>query len=99
MPIVFSPAWSPDGKYLLFSGFDFDSVDLYRYELTSRQLMRMTRDMDTESWAFYGPDGNSIYYLCETNGDIKSGCLTLINMVCRLLRQRQSAKRWDISVH
>ena len=33
--------------------------------------MRMTRDMDTESWAFYGPDGNSIYYLCETNGEIQ----------------------------
>jgi Tol biopolymer transport system component len=68
IPGVFSPNWSPDQKYLIFSGFDYISVDLYRYEVSTGHLDRLTNNLDSESWASYAQDGKSIYYLEEKSG-------------------------------
>ncbi|HET9870092.1 MAG TPA: DUF6055 domain-containing protein, partial [bacterium] len=31
--MLFSPAWSPDQRYLVFTGYDDESTDLYRFEI------------------------------------------------------------------
>src|ERR1039457_2959717 len=68
MPGVYSPSWSPDQKYLIFSGFDYVSVDLFRSELSTGHVDRLTNNLDSESWASYSRDGKSIYYLEESSG-------------------------------
>ncbi len=68
MPGIFSPSWSPDQKYLIFSGFDYVSVDLYRYEISTGHVDRLTNNLESESWASYSPDAKSIYYIEETSG-------------------------------
>jgi hypothetical protein len=68
LPSLFSPAWSIDQKYILFSGFDYSSTDLYRFEIATGDLKRLTRDSADKSWAQYSPDGTAIYYLQEDGG-------------------------------
>jgi hypothetical protein len=70
IPIAYSPEWSKDGKYIYFSGFDFTFTDIYRYELSSKHLDRITQDQDNESWEVCSSDGKSLYYLCESNGEV-----------------------------
>jgi hypothetical protein len=69
MPLVYSPAWSSDQKYLLFSGFDYSTVDLYRYEMATQKVDRLTNNSETESWASYTTDGKSVYFLREMSGE------------------------------
>lgn len=69
MPVLYSPAWSPDQKYLIFSGFDYSTVDLYRCEVLTGHLERLTTGLDTKSWGSYSADGKSILYLSETSGE------------------------------
>ncbi|HUO58102.1 MAG TPA: BamA/TamA family outer membrane protein [bacterium] len=69
LPLVYSPAWSPNQKYLVFSGFDYATVDLYRLEVSSGNLERLSHDNDTKSWANYSRDGSQLYYVDESGGE------------------------------
>ncbi len=68
LPVIASPAWSPDQKFIVFSGFDYETTDLYRYEVATGKLERLTHDRDYKSWAQYGPDGKSLYFINEEAG-------------------------------
>ncbi len=69
MPAIYSPTWSPDQKYIVFSGFNYTSVDLYRYEVASGHLDRLTTNEESESWASYSENGKSIYFISEKEGE------------------------------
>ncbi|HVM32975.1 MAG TPA: hypothetical protein VMU88_07560, partial [bacterium] len=68
LPSLFSPAWSIDQRYLIFSGYDYFSTDLYRLEIATGKLDRLTESQATKSWAQYGPDGQVIDFLQEEGG-------------------------------
>ncbi len=68
LPMLFSPAWSIDQKYILFSGYDYFSTDLYRYELATGRVDRLTQSTANKSWAQYSTRGDSIFYLQEDSG-------------------------------
>jgi WD40 repeat protein len=68
-PMLFSPAWSIDQKYILFSGYDYFSTDLYRYELATGKLDRLTQSTANKSWVQYSTRGDSLFYLQEDSGD------------------------------
>ena len=71
MPLIFSPAWSPDQRFIVFSGFDYTTVDLYRFELATGKIDRLTHNEESESWACYSPDGTGLFYLGEEGGETR----------------------------
>ena len=57
-----SPAFSPDGKSILFSGNQAGVVDIFRYDLEARQATHVTRDEFYDSNPSWSPDGRWIVF-------------------------------------
>jgi Tol biopolymer transport system component len=58
------PYFSPDGKYLLFNSTrDNGSLDVYRLDLATRELLRITDSPMQETCARYSPDMRHIVLL------------------------------------
>jgi Tol biopolymer transport system component len=58
------PYFSPDGKYLLFNSTrDNGSLDVYRLELATREILRLTDSPMQETCARYSPDMQHIVLL------------------------------------
>jgi TolB protein len=59
-----SPAWRPDGKKLIFAGYDrqIDRYDLFNVNPDGRQLERITLDQGDNENPTYSPDGRFILF-------------------------------------
>lgn len=58
------PYFSPDGKYLLFNSTRANgSLDIFRLDLTTKELMHLTSSMQEETCARYSPDMKHIVFL------------------------------------
>ncbi|MDH3290685.1 MAG: peptidase S9 [Gemmatimonadota bacterium] len=57
---VFNPAWSPDGRYIAFSGLADGLSDLFVFDLEGSELRRLTNDGYAELQPAWSPDGRSI---------------------------------------
>jgi len=57
-----SPAFSPDGKSILFSGNERGVVDIFRYDLEAREAIHVTRDEFYDSNPSWSPDGKWIVF-------------------------------------
>ncbi len=57
-----SPAFSPDGKSILFSGNERGVVDLFRYDLETRKTTHVTEDAFYDSNPAWSPDGKWIVF-------------------------------------
>ena len=44
MDAIYSPAWSPDGSKLLFSGIKDGKLDVFTIEIKTGELLRLTND-------------------------------------------------------
>lgn len=78
------PAWSPDGKYVYFSSdrrdklggedvdmgtFDYSQQDLYRVEIATKKIERLTDWPDSdENSVICSPDGKKILFVSDKNG-------------------------------
>jgi hypothetical protein len=62
---VFNPSWSPDGRYIAFSGLVNGLSDLYMYDLENEQLRRLTNDGYAELQPAWSPDGRSIAFVTD----------------------------------
>ncbi len=59
---IYSPAWSPDGGRLVFSGLSSSGYkDLYLYDLKSSTLRNLTRDIYDDFDPLFTPDGRIIF--------------------------------------
>ncbi|HVZ80888.1 MAG TPA: BamA/TamA family outer membrane protein [bacterium] len=67
-PVLFSPVWTPDGGSIVLAGFDYQTVDLLRYDLSSRKATRWTDDQATENSPCLSPDGKTLFYIQEDEG-------------------------------
>ena len=57
-----NPAFSSDGKHVVFRALKDGRADIYSYELTTKNITNVTND---DAWDFspvYSPDGRWIYY-------------------------------------
>ncbi len=79
-----TPAWSPDGSFLVFSSdrgarlnglgadmrhVDYHQADLYRMDLATRQITRLTDWPNSdEAFPVIGPGGKKMLFISDRNG-------------------------------
>jgi hypothetical protein len=60
---ILSPAWSADGKKIVFSGLNFSgSNDLYIFDTQTEELVQLTNDFYDDIEPSWSPDGNFIVF-------------------------------------
>jgi TolB protein len=67
--------WSPDGKFLLFTGQRDGNFDIYRIPAAGGDEVRLTTSAALDDGPQYSPDGRSIYF-CST----RTGAMQLWRM-------------------
>src|SRR5206468_9240041 len=64
-------SWSPDGKYLIFTGQRNDEFDIYRVPSTGGEELRLTNAKGLDDGAEYSPDGKYIYFNSVRSGSMQ----------------------------
>lgn len=77
---VFDLAWSPDGSSLALSGSRGGIVDLYRLDLASGAVERLTDDAFAELAPSWSPDGRTIAFATDRGPGADLGQLRLPRM-------------------
>jgi Tol biopolymer transport system component len=68
---IFSVNWSKDGRLLTFVGVKTPQSDIYIYNLATKELQNLTRDIFSDTDPVFSPDGKTIYFASD-RGDITS---------------------------
>jgi hypothetical protein len=70
---IFSPQFSPDGRYILFkygaTGDRYSTYDLYLWDLQKRHLQRVTKQSLSSPFVLWSPDGTFIAYIRGSDAD------------------------------
>jgi len=62
---IFTPTWSPDGRYIAFSAIVGGFSDLFIYDLQADTLQRMTTDPYADLQPAWSPQGRSIAFVTD----------------------------------
>jgi Tol biopolymer transport system component len=62
---IFDPTWSPDGRYIAFSGLAGGQSDLFVYDTALDSLRRLTSDRFADVLPAWSPDGLSIAFTTD----------------------------------
>ena len=57
--------WSPDGRRLVFSGYDGDQYDIYAANADGSGVVRLTGDPEDDYYAEWSRDGSKIAFVSE----------------------------------
>jgi len=68
---AFNPAWSPDGRHLLFDAHDNGNSDVYVYELESRRRRQLTAHPEDDKYPTFSRDGRSVYFASNRSGEFE----------------------------
>lgn len=75
-----TPAWSPDGTRLVFTGFDGGLSDLFIINRDGTGLQRLTRDRYADLEPSWSPDGRTIAFATDRGGETDFEELRIGNM-------------------
>ena len=62
---LMNPSWSPDGRRLVFTGFDGGMSDLYIVNADGSGLRQLTDDKHADLHPSWSPDGNTIAFATD----------------------------------
>jgi len=65
---IFDPAWSPDNKYIVFSGLSHGLSNLFLYNIAEDSLINLTDDAYAELQPSWSPDGKKIIFVTDRFG-------------------------------
>ena len=65
VPAIANPAWSPDGKSIVFAGLSQGQTDLYQYEIRTKKLKRLTNDIYSEIQPNFSSDGKTLAFATD----------------------------------
>jgi Tol biopolymer transport system component len=75
-----TPAWSPDGKQLVFTGYDGGLSDLFIVNADGSDLRRLTNDKYADLQPAWSPDGKTIAFTTDRDGETDFNTLKFGNM-------------------
>jgi WD40 repeat protein len=75
-----TPAWSPDGQRLVFTGYDGGLSDLFTVNADGSDLRRLTNDRYADLQPSWSPDGKTIVFATDRGPDTDFDELRFGNM-------------------
>ena len=75
-----TPAWSPDGKQLVFTGYDGGISDLYIVNADGTGYRQLTDDRYADLHPVWSPDGTTIAFATDRGPATDFNTLTFGNM-------------------
>ncbi len=75
-----TPSWSPDGKQLVFTGYDGGLSDLFIVNADGSDLRRLTNDKYADLQPAWSPDGKTIAFTTDRGGETDFSTLKFGNM-------------------
>jgi len=75
-----TPSWSPDGRQLVFTGYDGGLSDLFIVNRDGSGLRRLTEDKYADFQPVWSPDGKTIAFATDRGPDTDFSALRFGNM-------------------
>ncbi|MDL2716972.1 MAG: hypothetical protein PT977_04390 [Acidobacteriota bacterium] len=60
--VPLAPSWSPDGNFIVFSGLEGNSRDIFLLDMKTRAVRNLTNDPAYDEAPVFSPDGKWIYH-------------------------------------
>ncbi|MEO8586108.1 MAG: hypothetical protein ABI584_08100 [Acidobacteriota bacterium] len=60
--VPLAPSWSPDGNFIVFSGLEGNSRDVFLLDMKTRAVRNLTNDPAYDEAPVFSPDGKWIYH-------------------------------------
>ncbi len=65
VPAFNNPTWSPDGEYIVFNGLVDGRPNLFRFNLSSKEVTPLTNDRYSYIHAAFSPDGRHLAFATD----------------------------------
>lgn len=89
-----SPAYSPDGTKIAFSGFRGNQDDIFTYDLATGAIVNLTNDAFFDGAPVYSPDGKWLVYSSIVDGYAK---LFKLSLADPKVRYQLTSGKWNDS--